>query len=60
MVYPCESHGLRLVVSFFKDHMTKERVICYIDGFNLYHAIRDLKQPYLKWVNLWTLASVFI
>jgi hypothetical protein len=33
------------------------RVACYIDGFNLYHAIDDLQKPHLKWVNLWTLAG---
>lgn len=61
MVYPCESHGFRLVVSFFtQDLMSQERVVCFIDGFNLYHAIHRLKQPHLKWVNLWTLASVFL
>jgi len=27
-----------------------KRVIVYIDGFNLYHAINDLKRPHLKWV----------
>ncbi|MFO1241201.1 MAG: hypothetical protein U1E64_12690 [Sphingomonadaceae bacterium] len=26
------------------------RVIVYIDGFNLYHAIDDLGQPHLKWL----------
>lgn len=40
--------------------MNRERVICFVDGFNLYHAILNLKQPHLKWVNLWALASVFI
>lgn len=24
----------------------------YVDGYNLYHAIDDLDQPYLKWLNL--------
>lgn len=33
------------------------RVTVYIDGFNLYHAIDDLGQPYLKWLNLWRLAE---
>jgi uncharacterized LabA/DUF88 family protein len=28
------------------------RVVAYIDGFNLYHAIDDLKQPHLKWLDL--------
>jgi hypothetical protein len=31
------------------------RVISYIDGFNLYHAIHDLRRPPLKWVDLWGL-----
>ncbi len=28
------------------------RVIVYIDGFNLYHAIDALHKPWLKWVDL--------
>jgi len=32
------------------------RVACYIDGFNLYHAIDQLRKPHLKWVDLWSLA----
>ena len=31
----------------------------YIDGFNLYHAIADLNQPYLKWLSLRRLAERF-
>jgi hypothetical protein len=33
------------------------RVIAYVDGFNLYHAIDDLNKPHLKWVDLWQLAA---
>lgn len=33
------------------------RVIVYIDGFNLYHAIDDLRRPSLKWLDLWALAE---
>src|SRR5262245_28025251 len=33
------------------------RVACYVDGFNLYHAIADLDKPRLKWLNLWALAN---
>lgn len=33
------------------------RVACYVDGFNLYHSIDDLKKPHLKWVDLWALAT---
>lgn len=36
------------------------RTIVYIDGFNLYHAINDLKAPHLKWVNLWELSQRLI
>lgn len=32
--------------------MAITRVACFIDGFNLYHAIKDLRAPHLKWVNL--------
>jgi uncharacterized LabA/DUF88 family protein len=28
------------------------RIIAYVDGFNLYHAIHDLKRPALKWLDL--------
>lgn len=28
------------------------RTIVYIDGFNLYHAIDDLGEPHLKWLDL--------
>jgi uncharacterized LabA/DUF88 family protein len=38
----------------------RERVACYIDGFNLYHAIDDLKSPRLKWVDLRKLCQVFV
>ena len=31
----------------------------YVDGFNLYHAIDDLKKPYLKWLNLRRLSEIF-
>ncbi|MBA4172680.1 MAG: NYN domain-containing protein [Hyphomicrobium sp.] len=48
------------------------RIIAYIDGFNLYHAIDDIgkpdprrpasataRRPHLKWLNLWTLCESF-
>jgi uncharacterized LabA/DUF88 family protein len=28
------------------------RVAAFIDGFNLYHAIQDLKRPHFKWLDL--------
>ncbi len=30
----------------------RRRAGFYIDGFNLYHALDDLKKPYLKWLSL--------
>lgn len=33
------------------------RTIVYIDGFNLYHAVDDLAEPSLKWLNLWSLSQ---
>lgn len=33
------------------------RVIGYVDGFNLYLARCDLNEPYLKWLNLWSLSE---
>lgn len=41
--------------SFYGAYM--RRVACYVDGFNLYHAIHDLKRPYLKWLNLYALSK---
>lgn len=35
------------------------RVIAFIDGFNLYHAIQDLHQPHLKWLDLRRLCKEF-
>ena len=33
------------------------RVNVYIDGFNLYHAIDELEEEYLKWVDLYALSQ---
>lgn len=38
----------------------KKRVVAYIDGFNLYHALDALRRPHLKWVDLRKLCQVFI
>ena len=37
------------------------RVIAYIDGFNVYHSL-DQVQPYhkYKWIDYWQLASCFV
>jgi uncharacterized LabA/DUF88 family protein len=36
------------------------RVKCYVDGFNLYHAINDLQRPALKWLSLKALAQLML
>lgn len=49
----------------------KRRVVAFVDGFNLYHAIDDLdrnpltrkptyRKQHLKWLDLWALAEAFI
>jgi len=38
----------------------ESRVICFIDGFNLYHSIDAVGQPHLKWVNLWALSETML
>lgn len=36
------------------------RAAIYVDGFNLYHAIRGTGRPYLKWCNLRRLGEIII
>lgn len=40
--------------------MDKKRVISFVDGFNLYHAIHYLKKNHLKWQNIISLSEAFI
>lgn len=40
--------------------MNLQRVITFIDGFNLYHAIDRLKRDELKWLDLRALSKVFL
>lgn len=37
-----------------------QRVIAFIDGFNMYHSIVDAKLNNLKWINYYSLANAFI
>ncbi len=37
-----------------------KKVACYIDGFNLYHAIDNLQLNHYKWLDLTKLMHVFI
>jgi hypothetical protein len=36
------------------------RVIGFVDGFNLYHALNNIKKSYFKWLNLKSLINVFL
>jgi len=38
----------------------KERVSVFIDGFNLYHALKDLGQNHYKWLDLNKLMNNYI
>lgn len=40
--------------------MSRDRIISFIDGFNLYHAIAALGDPSLKWLDLRKLSQIFI
>ncbi len=40
--------------------MTKLRAAFYVDGFNLYHSIKDLRNDRLKWLSLGALAKELI
>jgi hypothetical protein len=37
---------------FFGVKVLPERVICFVDGFNLYHALHSIGKPHLKWLDL--------
>lgn len=52
MVRPCDSHGVRLRGFFLELKMDRERVVSFVDGFNLYHALDAIRQPHLKWLDL--------
>lgn len=40
--------------------MPKERIVAFVDGFNLYHAIDGINADHLKWVDLWKLCNQFV
>ena len=41
-------------------HQAPIPTACYIDGFNLYHAVAGLGRPVLKWTNLRSLAESYM
>lgn len=40
--------------------MTLKRAMFYVDGFNLYHSIKDLRDEKLKWLSLAQIAQLLI
>ena len=42
------------------DVKPKIRIACFIDGFNLYHAINNIGRNELKWLDLWKLMECFV
>jgi len=40
--------------------MPPERIACFVDGFNLYHALARLRRPHLKWLDLAALMQKYI
>jgi hypothetical protein len=37
-----------------------DKVIAFIDGFNMYHSIVEAKCSRLKWLNYWSFAEAFV
>ena len=40
--------------------MKRDRVISFVDGFNLYHAVLGLNDSQLKWLDLTKLSQEFV
>ena len=36
----------------------RTRATLFVDGFNLYHPLRELGKPHLKWLDLWSLGEL--
>lgn len=43
-----------------KSNAEKLEAAFYIDAFNLYYGIVNLKKPYLKWLNIWKMCEILI
>lgn len=41
-----------------QDPNAGKRAGVYIDGFNLYHPVHELGEPWLKWADLWRLSEM--
>ncbi|MCH9626665.1 MAG: hypothetical protein S4CHLAM2_02910 [Chlamydiales bacterium] len=52
MVRPCGHHRFRICGFFLGLNLERERITCFVDGFNLYHALADIGENHLKWLDL--------
>jgi uncharacterized LabA/DUF88 family protein len=57
MVRPCGHHEFRTRGFFLGIRVQVERIICFVDGFNLYHALQAIGKAHLKWLDLKLLFS---
>jgi NYN domain len=60
MSFPPAGTSCRIGRSFgpaFSFGAPMTRVACYVDGFNLYHAVSDLGRQHLKWLDIQRLAQ---
>lgn len=40
-----------------QEETPNNRAAVYFDGFNLYHSVDEMGEPFLKWCNLWGLSE---
>lgn len=59
-VYRRPPAGFGLRAFLFLGVPVVDRAALYIDGFNLYHAIDDLNQNHLKWLDMQALGNLLI
>lgn len=58
---PDFASGRPLATVWGRNHFCpmKKRTRFYIDGFNLYHAVNDLRKPHYKWLDLDAICRAF-
>ncbi|UDL91697.1 NYN domain-containing protein [Mesorhizobium sp. PAMC28654] len=45
-------------MSQIQDPIPQKRAAFYFDGFNLYHPVHEMGEPFMKWCNLWRLSEI--
>lgn len=51
-------YGVSRILSGESQETQSVRAILYVDGFNIYHPIRELRLNHLKWLDLWNLGEL--